>query len=44
MGFIGKHFSRKWNLKYKIREVPLNTIIDSLNINFEETQIIWNIS
>jgi hypothetical protein len=43
MTFISKHFSRKWNTKFKVKESK-NVIISNFIIGFKETQMIWNLS
>lgn len=34
MSFVMKHFSRKWRDKFRIRDVPRKTIVESFTINF----------
>ncbi|CDW78547.1 UNKNOWN [Stylonychia lemnae] len=41
---IFKNFSRKWNVKYAVKDYIKSTIIESLEFQFEESQIIWNMS
>lgn len=44
INIIVKTYTRKWNLKFKVKEYIKATIVESLNFEFKETQFIWFMS
>ena len=44
LSIIVKTFTRKWNLKFKVKDYIRQTIIESLHFQFNETQFIWYMS
>jgi hypothetical protein len=44
LSVICKTYTRKWNFKYKVKEYVKQTVVDSLNFTFQETQFIWYMS
>jgi hypothetical protein len=44
ISIIFKTYTRKWDLKFKVKEYIKQTIIKSLNFEFKESQFIWYMS
>lgn len=44
LGIIVKTYTRKWDLKFKVKDFVKQTVIESLNFEYKETQFIWYMS
>jgi hypothetical protein len=44
LSIIFKSFTRKWNLKFKVKDYIKKTIIENLHFDFKETQFLWYMS
>lgn len=42
--FIIKTYTRKWNAKFRIKELIRKSMIESMIFTFQETQLIWYMS
>lgn len=44
LGVITKTYSRKWNLKYRVKDFIRKNIIERMHFNFTESQFLWYMS